>query len=56
MGEEHKRARDAVVKAITEAVDGFRESMPDLHRHLDAALHLGHKCRYAPTAPVNWQF
>jgi len=51
-----KKVRDAVVKAINEAVEGLRQALPALHTHLEAALHTGPRCSYRPTAPVNWQF
>lgn len=50
LGEEHKRVY------VGEAVEGFREGLPALHRHLESALRLGRTCCYNPAAPINWQF
>jgi hypothetical protein len=51
-----KRARDAVAKAIKEAVDTLAEAVPALHEHLTQFLTRGPVCLYRPPHPVPWQF
>lgn len=48
-GSSAERARVAVTKAITTAIDRITATNPDLGHHLTAAVHTGTECCYRPT-------
>jgi len=56
MSSQGKKDRDAVCKAINEAVEDLRQSHPALGRHLDKDLTVEPLCRYEPDSPVAWEF
>ena len=43
-----ERARVSVTKAIRSAIGHLAEQLPDLGRHLTAAVHTGGRCVYQP--------
>lgn len=47
-------ARLAVCKAIKRALDQIKKEHPELHRHLNKSLRLGHTVIYTPAPPVIW--
>jgi hypothetical protein len=51
-----ERARRAVSKALTEAMNAIGVHHPDLGAHLWASVRLGRRPKYAPTTRTPWNF
>jgi hypothetical protein len=51
---EQERARKAVCKAITRAIDRVEKQHGVLGRHLDKAVRRGTFCAYQPESPITW--
>ncbi|MCD0447443.1 AAA family ATPase [Glycomyces sp. A-F 0318] len=54
LGDDAERARQTVTARIRDVLRKLRESHPELHAHLTAAVVTGAHCSYRPEAPTRW--
>ncbi len=55
LGDQTKRARDRVTKAIRRVINEISNSDRDLGLHLEDCVKTGPTCRYSPSTPVTWE-
>ena len=53
-GNDYEKARVAVSKSFTKAMDILKEHLPALHLHLEKSLVLGTVCNYVPEVILEW--
>jgi tetratricopeptide (TPR) repeat protein len=54
LGDDAERARQSVTARIRDVLRKLRETHPELHEHLAAAVSTGARCSYRPGAPTHW--